>query len=353
MTSTDQARRGHRRVRVPWRVRRVVRRTRRWFQVRADLAAEVDGLAGQLDATRQEIARIARPEHDARLAMLQGGGASSGDGHGGRPAPGPDAPFMAASTPVAADIEHPRFRALAALIGESPRYHRKLWEWVFILHHLEIHGMLEPGRRGLGFGVGTERLPAALAMLGIDVVATDGAAAEWDAGNQRSTSIDQLLDPSIAPDAVVRRHVQHRVCDMNDIDAERAGLTGFDFHWSACAFEHLGSIQRGLDFVVDAVETTLRPGGVGVHTTELKLSPGERTIDTGGTVLFRPSDLAELIDRLRERGHEVDDLVVGQGDSVLDVHVDTPPYTPLHLKLALAAHVTTSVGIVVRRGTRH
>src|SRR5260370_19674515 len=48
----------------------------------------------------------------------------------------------------------------------NPLLHRKIWEWCFIAQALDDHGMLRPGKRGLGFAVGKEPLPAALAGCG-------------------------------------------------------------------------------------------------------------------------------------------------------------------------------------------
>ncbi|MDQ1416252.1 MAG: hypothetical protein QOF81_1865, partial [Acidimicrobiaceae bacterium] len=50
---------------------------------------------------------------------------------------------------------------------------RKQWEYTAICRALETAGMLQPGRRGLGFGVGREPLVAAFAVRGVEVVATD------------------------------------------------------------------------------------------------------------------------------------------------------------------------------------
>ena len=39
--------------------------------------------------------------------------------------------------------------------GDDPKpfvAHRKMWEWLFICHVLAERSLLEPGRRGLGFG---------------------------------------------------------------------------------------------------------------------------------------------------------------------------------------------------------
>ena len=51
--------------------------------------------------------------------------------------------------------------------------HRKQWEWCYIAQVLACAGMNQPGRRGLGFGVGTEPIVAYLASTGSAIVATD------------------------------------------------------------------------------------------------------------------------------------------------------------------------------------
>ena len=57
------------------------------------------------------------------------------------------------------------------------RLHRKIWEFCFIAQALDERGMLARGRRGLGFAVGTEPLPAMFASRGCAIVATDLATA--------------------------------------------------------------------------------------------------------------------------------------------------------------------------------
>ena len=51
--------------------------------------------------------------------------------------------------------------------------HRKVWEYVYVLRAAEQQGLLAPGRAALGFGVGTEPLPAALARRRRRALATD------------------------------------------------------------------------------------------------------------------------------------------------------------------------------------
>ena len=263
------------------------------------------------------------------------------------------APFMQFSNCQSSDFYHPRYQQLCKLMAARPFFHRKQWEFVYILHQLAEAGMLRPGMRGLGFGVGTEPLPAVFASMGVEVTATDApvdleGADGWHAQNQHSDNVSQLFYPDIAPNELVRAKVSHRPCDMNHIDPS---LTGYDFNWSSCCFEHLGTIDKGLAFVVNAVEKTLKVSGVAVHTTEYNASSNHETVMEGGTVIFRLQDMERLGAMLRARGHEVQPFLVGPTAHALDFHVDVPPYRHnVHLKLLLAGYVSTSVGIVVRRG---
>ncbi len=127
-------------------------------------------------------------------------------------------------------------------------------------------------------------------------------------------------------------------------------LVDYDFCWSSCCLEHLGGLEPGLDFIVNSVEQTLSVGGVALHTTELNLSSNDVTLDHGPTVLYRRRDLESVIQTLRERGHLVDELIIGPNVFVMNGFTDTPPYTAPHLLVHFAGFTTTSVGLVVRRG---
>jgi SAM-dependent methyltransferase len=264
-----------------------------------------------------------------------------------------DAAFMAYSSCSAADMLHPRFRELCSLLSHPPNLHRKLWEWIFVLHHLLEAGVIESGRRGICFGVGSEALPAVFAARGATVMATDApphveSSHGWAASGQHASSHESLRRPHICPNQQFDEQVTYRFCDMNAIDSD---LTGYDFAWSSCCFEHLGSLEAGMQFVINSVERCLKPGGIAVHTTELNLSSNEGTLDSGATVLYRRRDIIELIGRLEARGHDVQPFTQAPDSHVLDFYVDAPPYRhDLHLKLNLSGYVSTSVGIVVRRG---
>lgn len=139
-----------------------------------------------------------------------------------------------------------------------------------IIHKFLEAGLLTEGKRGLVFGVGRERLPALFAKLGCRIVATDAppevqSAEGWSQSKQHAGSLDQLRWPAGIADDLLEQRVTHGFCDMRAIDED---LTGFDFNWSSCCFEHLGSLEAGMQFVIDSVEKTLKIGGVACHTTD-------------------------------------------------------------------------------------
>ncbi len=261
--------------------------------------------------------------------------------------------FMAYSTCCASDFLHPEFTRLCSLLGLTPTYHRKYWEWVAVLHHAVRTGAVGPGKRALGFAVGTEPLPSAFAQIGVHVTASDapieiGVGAGWQKGGEYASRLEDLWHPTVVDRAGFDDNVTFQTCDMTNIPGD---LAEYDFCWSSCSFEHLGTLQSGLDFVVESVESTLRVGGVACHTTELNMSSDADTIESGQTVLYRKRDLLGLIERLEKRGHSVEPFSIAPDTHVLDFFVDTPPYAaPPHLKLRLLGYVSTSVALIIRRG---
>jgi len=111
----------------------------------------------------------------------------------------------------------------------------------------------------------------------------------------------------------------------------------------------LGSLQAGADFVVAQLDC-LRPGGVAVHTTEFTVSSNDATVETGATVLFRRRDIDALVERLRGAGHVID-IDYTEGTTPEDLHVDTPPFTDVHLRTTLGDYVTTSLALIIEKRT--
>ncbi|WP_270934706.1 SAM-dependent methyltransferase [Falsiroseomonas oryzae] len=261
------------------------------------------------------------------------------------------------------DIEAPWLHHWCARLGMVPLYHRKVWEECFVAQALWEAGMLAPGRRALGFAVGRELLPAFAAAQGVQVLATDLARGEsrariWHGTGQHAEGADHLFHPHLLPREVFDARVAFRAVDMAAIpDDLRRG--GFDALWSVCAFEHLGSLESGLDFVLRAMDC-LRPGGIAVHTTEYNLAETGPTLGSGVTVLYQRRHIEALGARLAAAGHQLLPVDFGTGGGVLDGFVDLPPFsapdgtqpvadTP-HLRKTHAEHVVTSIGLIIRAG---
>lgn len=233
---------------------------------------------------------------------------------------------------------------------EPPPPDRKLWEWCYILRAAEQHGKLVPGAKAVGFGVGSEPLPAALAKFGLSVLATDRApeaSADWAVAGQHMHDLRSLSKSDVVSDDALQRLVRIRHVDMNSIPDD---LGRFDLVWSACALEHLGTPQAGLDFVVRTLDL-LRPGGLAVHTTELELTRRADTADYGHLAVYRTSDLDDLVARVRNAGFETTTNWYVAMDTATDRFVSTPPHDTPHLKLTIGASVSTFVGLIVRRPT--
>ena len=238
-------------------------------------------------------------------------------------------------------------------LPQEPIFHRKLWEYAYILQCLSEAGMMSPGRRGLGFGVGQEPLVAIMAARGCSVVATNLDSEEaskqgWARIGQYAATLEALNDRGICPSDRFSALVKYRIAGMNKIDPD---LVGFDFVYSSCAFEHVGSIEQGLQFVKNSLKC-LCPGSIAVHihTTEFNVFSNDATIDHQQTVLFRRQDIDRLAAELRSQGHEIV-LNYNTGSGPFDRHIDVPPWSGIHLKLQLEQYVTTSLGLLIQKAS--
>jgi SAM-dependent methyltransferase len=246
----------------------------------------------------------------------------------------------------------PLYSYWCAQLREQPRFHRKQWEYVYICQVLHERGLLRQGCDAIGFGVGKEPLPAYFASRGIRILASDqdiesARAGGWAGTNQHSADLSALNERGLCDPALLERNTRFRNVDMKRIPDD---LGKFDFCWSSCAFEHLGSINNGLEFVMNAAKL-LKPGGIGVHTTEYNVLSNEDTIDDNpNLVIFRRRDIERLATMLSAAGYRVEPVDFWPGEDQLEQYVDLPPYLDEpHLRLELAGKfVSTSIGLVFR-----
>lgn len=269
-----------------------------------------------------------------------------------------------------ADVESPWFVYWCRQINAAPIYHRKLWEHAFLLQALYERDTLKVGAKGIGFGCGEEPLASFFASKGIKTIVSDLAPEQaankgWTETRQHTTALEQAFYPDIVELHLFEQNVSHRYIDMNNLPNFEEK---FDFCWSVCAMEHLGSIKRGIEFV-EASLTALRPGGIAVHTTEFNYLSDDETIDNWPTVLFRKKDFMEIAHNLEDAGHTLLPLNFDVGNQVLDKFIDIPPYalgdgwlsedqwSPegqncAHLKLAIDGFPSTCFGLIIIKGDK-
>ncbi len=248
-------------------------------------------------------------------------------------------------------LESKEFQDWAERLKEQRgRMHRKLWEYCFIIQALYERNLLQPNVSGLGFGVGIEPLASLFCSFDASICATDistdiAKESGWVDTSQHAAGLESLNLRELCPDELFDKNCTFQHADMNDIPDN---LRDFDFVWSSCALEHLGSIQKGKEFIYNAMDC-LKPGGIAVHTTEYNVSSNIFTLKQGGTVLFRQRDIKNIIRNLRRKGHHIEmDFTLGTLPN--DQFIDVPPYKgDPHLKLKLNKYVITSIGLIIQK----
>ncbi len=251
----------------------------------------------------------------------------------------------------AKDLKADWYKRWCKELKEEPKFHRKQWEFVYVMQALWERGCIEKGKKGLVFAVGTEPGPSIFANYGCEILATDifpekGIKQGWTNADQLCFGIESLNRRGLCDEKTLKEHITYRPVDMNHIPGD---LKNFDFNWSSCSFEHLGSIEKGISFLMNQLKT-LKPGGWAVHTTEYNISSGDKTIESGDTVVFRKKDIDKVVAELRKRGHFVEELDYSMGAEPEDFQVDFIPHTQkIHLKLQLDKYVVTSIGLIIRK----
>lgn len=231
--------------------------------------------------------------------------------------------------------------------------HRKHWEWAAIMESISSRGLLNSKVKCLGFAVGQEPLPSLMASYGNKVLATDLMISKVDQGwidtGQHSTTLEHLYYPDIIDRASFESNVAFKPVDMIELN----GLTGkYDFIWSSCAFEHLGTLENGLNFVKNAM-SFVKPGGYAFHTTEYNVTSNADTVEQGMYCIYRKKDLLRLDLELRTIGCAIEKIDFDPGSHPYDLTYDVLPFfenNRPHIKLLLNGFVATSILIVVRKG---
>jgi 2-polyprenyl-3-methyl-5-hydroxy-6-metoxy-1,4-benzoquinol methylase len=267
------------------------------------------------------------------------------------------------------DLHSDWFRYWCNKLHLAPLYHRKLWEYAYILQCLNDNKMLEIGKSGAGFGCGEEPLASYLASRGITTLVTDLSPDQvmgkgWVETGQYTGTLEAAFHSDLVDRATFDKSVKHRFVDMNHIPED---LGTYDFLWSICAMEHIGSIEKGLNFVKNSLKH-VKSGGIVIHTTEFSYLREELTIESPDLVLFVKSHFQSLFKELEALGYDVGTPTYDTGTMPLDLHIDLPPYSympngpwlsnelrkhqednPAHLKISVSGVPSTCYAIVVKK----
>lgn len=237
---------------------------------------------------------------------------------------------------TSSDIYSSWHRRLSASLRANNFKLRKIWEWTYTIQVLYDHGYLTAGATGLGFGCGTEPLASCFANFVDGLLITDAPphiieGKGWSDTNQHTANLEQAKHEWLATKERMDKVMSFEFADMNNIPP--TFFDRFNFVWSSCALEHLGSKRQGLYFIAQSARC-LKPGGIAVHTIEYDLS-GQSTIDNWETVLFNERDfrvtLVDMLNSLNENRngaqYELCPFDLSRGHAFIDGYVDIPPYS--------------------------
>jgi len=230
--------------------------------------------------------------------------------------------------------------------------HRKDWEFLYIYQALKERGVLKIGSKGLCFAVGKEFLPSVFANEGCNILATDCPAEimdiSWEETNQHINNKHELYYSNLVSKEIFEKNVEFKSIDMRSIPHT---LVGFDFLWSSCALEHLGSITAAKYFIERSMDC-LKPGGIAVHTTEYNLTSAFNTQNYGGSVFLRSIDFIEICETLVKQGHSPEPLDFRLDNSEFDNVISFDSISRPHFKVYHNDYIVTSFGLIIRKGEK-
>lgn len=239
------------------------------------------------------------------------------------------------------------------LLREQPKLHSKQFQNYAILEAANSVVLNSENKRSaIGFGVGIEPIPTALAKIGYDVIATDyldgNIASDWKNTDQLINTPEDLNSRGILTPEEFKRSVKFMNLDMNRIPDEFN--ENFDFVWSSCALGHIGGYQNGLDFIKNSTRL-LKPGGIALHSTELDVSPGTEKFESPNLSLYREEDIERLFMEIKDLGFNVAKLDTKRSwTKPAEAFIDREPWGDRpHLRIEVFGREVLSLIIKISR----
>jgi hypothetical protein len=148
---------------------------------------------------------------------------------------------------------------------------------------------------------------------------------------------------------------KHEFIDMNCLSNTREE---YDFIWTNSSIEHLGCIDKSIDFVLKSL-SYLKVGGYAIHTTEFNWHDNQ-LFDNEINCCFNKTSLEKLFRKVNRLGHKTFDIDFSLGEFEEDKFIDVHPFNfhikkiPIeelngksHFKLKIKNKFTTSVGFII------
>lgn len=242
-------------------------------------------------------------------------------------------------------FSEPIYYRLCKEIAQDKLFHRKQWEYIFILRALEQLCVLQSSFSGLGFGCGKEPLAAVMAKRSVDVICTDIEPVEKGDAYWGSTNVRDYFYEGICTWEQFEKHVSFRPANMNDIPDD---LGIHEFHlvilcsrtsWFASTWNRFRAQCQQMPegrWRSSAHDRAQRRGrGGNVRERRSLLISEERHPPHAGAG--------------RQQGNVFLPINFNMGSDELDKYVDLPPFNRnKHLKLLVEEkYVTTSIGFVI------
>lgn len=193
-------------------------------------------------------------------------------------------------------------------LEETPRLHRKQWEFGMIFLTLKKLGMITPDSRGLSMGGGNERVLYSLARRIKKLSVTDLYESDTSWDTARTNNAENFILSS-KPFEVDSSKLDVRVMDMRNLQFPD---NYFDFCYSSCSFEHIGHFNDFLKHLNEAYRV-LKNNGVYVFTTEFVFS--DETIKDPNNYLFSADYLEELFKEMNFSLAALPDLTLTRHES--------------------------------------
>jgi hypothetical protein len=131
-------------------------------------------------------------------------------------------------------------------------------------------------------------------------------------------------------------------------------LGKFDFIWSACALEHLGTLHHGLFFILHTM-SMLNKNGIAVHTTEFNINSEIATNDYKLNNIYRASDILRLKSIVTNiGGYEIPNINLSRSNHPANTFIDSWPnyndgITGPHINLKIDEFDSTSIIIIIKK----